>query len=163
MMEDDLSPMRTMVQKLRMLKGAVKEWEKNQKTRDSAELVSNEFDIARILIDFPAGICDEEIRDKLKCLSESQFSILKRKEETAHQKSRLKWNECGDNNTKFYHQFANARRIHNHIWDLQTEDGSVIYKQGDLEKEAFAYFNSVYKKQENLSIVAQMELIMKYP
>ena len=71
MMEDDLSPMRTMVQKLRMLKSAVKEWEKNQKIRDSADLVSIEFDIARILIDFTAGICDLEIRDKLKCLSES--------------------------------------------------------------------------------------------
>ena len=124
----------------------MKNWEKIQKARDSEELVTIEFDIAKILIDFPAGICDEEVSVQLKCLSESQISILKRKEETAHQKSRLKWNESGDSNTKFYHQFANARRIHNHIWDLQAEDGSVIYKQGDLEIEAFTYFNSVYKK-----------------
>ena len=161
--DDDLSPMRILVQKLRILKAAVKNWEKIQKARDSEELVTIEFDIAKILIDFPAGICDEEVSVQLKCLSESQISILKRKEETAHQKSRLKWNESGDSNTKFYHQFANARRIHNHIWDLQAEDGSVICKQGDLEIEAFTYFNSVYKKEENLSIVAQMELIMKYP
>ena len=126
--DDDLSPMRILVQKLRILKAAVKNWEKIQKARDSEELVTIEFDIAKILIDFPAGICDEEVSVQLKCLSESQISILKRIEETTHQKSRLKWNESGDSNTKFYHHFTDARRIHNHIWDLQAEDGSVICK-----------------------------------
>ena len=106
-------------------------------------LVAIESDIAKIMIDFPAGICDEEVNAQLKSLAESQESILKRKEEMAHQKSRLNWIESGDYNTKFYHQYANSRRIHNHIWDLQVEDGSVICKQGDLEIEAFTYFNSV--------------------
>ena len=99
----------------------------------------------------------------MTCLTKSQQSILNRKEETAQQKSRINWIASGDSNTKFYHQYANARRIHNHIWDILVEDGTVLYKQGDLEEEAYTYFNSVFKKQENLSIVAQMELIMKYP
>ena len=88
----------------------------------------------------------------------SQNTILKRKEETSFQKSRLKWIESGDRNTKYYHQFANHRRIHNHIWDLQAVDGTTITKQGDLEKEAYAY-----KAQGDLSIISQLELIQKYP
>ena len=93
----------------------------------------------------------------------SRNNILKRKEETSFQKSRLKWIESGDRNTKYYHQFANHRRIHNHIWDLQTMDGTTIAKQGDLEKEAYAYFKNAYKAQGDLSIISQLELIQKYP
>ena len=126
-------------------------------------MVDIESDIANILIDYPAGISDEGVNAQLICLTNAQNTILRRREETAFQKSRLKWIASGDSNTKYYHQFANSRRIHNKIWDLQVEDGSVVYKQEDLEKEAFTYFNSVYKKQDNLTIVAQMELIRRYP
>ena len=143
---EDLSPKRLLVLKLRLLKVAVKNWERIQKNQDMEELVTIESDIANIMIDFPAGISDEDVSAQLKFLSQSQASILKRKEETAHQKSRIKWIESGDCNTKFYHQYANARRVHNHIWDILVEDGSVLTKQGDLEIEAFSYFNSVYKK-----------------
>ena len=147
------------VLKLRLLKTEVKNWEKSQKMRDSEELVTIESNIASIMTDFPVGICDEMVYDQLKCLHTAHRSILQRIEETAHQKSRLKWNESGDSNTKFYHQFANARRIHNHIWDLQAEDGSVICKQGDLEIEAFTYFNSFIRNRKTCLLLHRWNLL----
>ena len=162
-MEEGLSPMRTFVQKLKLLKAGVISWEKQQKARDLEDLEAIESDIAAILLGNPSGISSARERVQLARLIVSQYTILKRKEETSFQKSRLKWIESGDRNTKYYHQFANHRRIHNHIWDLQAVDGTTIAKQGDLEKEAYAYFKNAYKAQGDLSIISQLELIQKYP
>ena len=148
----DLSPMRTFGLKLRLLKAEVKSWERLQRKRDSEEMNAIETNIAQILIDYPAGIDDDMVLTHLKNLTQQQSFILKRREESAHQKSRIQWIESGDSNTRYYHQFANSRRLHNHIWDIQGVDGSILYKQGDLEEEAVTYFKSVYCRQENLPI-----------
>ena len=157
--EDGLSPMKMLVQKLKLLKDGVISWEKQQKERDLAELVATEGSMVGILF----GICSEVDRSQMARLIDKHLTILKRKEETLFQISRLKWIESGDRNTKFYHQFANFRRIHNHIWDIQAEDATILAKQGKIEMAAFSYFKSSYKAQGDLSIISQMDLIQKYP
>ena len=41
----------------------------------------------------------------------------------ARQKSRAIWLTCGDDNTSFFHKFANHRKNINSIWKIEGDDG----------------------------------------
>ncbi|KAM6569714.1 hypothetical protein CsatB_017699 [Cannabis sativa] len=62
---------------------------------------------------------------------ESQLSDLLEKEEIFwQQRSRIQWLKAGDQNTKFFHQYANTRRQNNAIPGLTNEAG-VLCSDGD--------------------------------
>ena len=45
------------------------------------------------------------------------------------QRARMQWLAEGDNNTKFFHKKASARKAKNHILELQRADGSMTSDQ----------------------------------
>lgn len=57
------------------------------------------------------------------------------------QKSRAKWIELGDRNTKYFHGVATIRRRRNHISTLQNDQGVWVNEPHCLEILATNYFN----------------------
>jgi hypothetical protein len=50
------------------------------------------------------------------------------------QKSRALWIQAGDNNTKYFQQFANLRRNQNSIWEIKDEEGRRVNSFQDKMK-----------------------------
>ena len=62
-----------------------------------------------------------ERKMKVRCLETKQSIILKHKEETLHQKSRAIWLREGDCNSKYFHNYANHRRLSNSVWEIASD------------------------------------------
>jgi len=82
---------------------------------------------------------EEEIY--IKNLEHSRNKYLKENEELWRQRSRAIWIKSGDQNTKFFHNFANYRRNRKFVWEIRYEMGTLHSGQEDLKAEAVKYFN----------------------
>jgi hypothetical protein len=80
-----------------------------------------------------------------------------------HPMLRLNWLASGDRNTKFFHAYANSRKLINSIWDITKEDGSVINGNHELHKEVVGFFQNTFKAHENLFITDQLVVLRNYP
>jgi hypothetical protein len=68
-------------------------------------------------------------------LESSHNILLEKEEKTWRLKSQALWLQVGDNNTKFFHQYANFRKKLNTIWEIKASNGSMV-----------SYFNDKAKK-----------------
>jgi hypothetical protein len=50
-----------------------------------------------------------------------EHGYLKEKEELWRQRSRAIWIQSGDQNTKFFHHFANYRRNCKYVWEIRDD------------------------------------------
>lgn len=66
------------------------------------------------------GLTDDERKDRSH-IKEEFIKITGHQEIYWRQKARLKWLKEGDNNTKFFHSFANGCRTNNHISALEID------------------------------------------
>jgi hypothetical protein len=84
-------------------------------------------------------------------------------EEHWRQKSRAIWLKSGDQNTKYFHKFASAKRNQKHIWEIWDELGQEHRGQEALKAEANRYFKNLFSKDSYISPVDQMELARLFP
>jgi hypothetical protein len=59
--------------------------------------------------------------------------------------SRAIWIHSGDQNTKFFHNYANHSRIRKHVWEITDENGYTHSGQGDIKEEVVQYFKKKFK------------------
>lgn len=83
-------------------------------------------------------------------------------EESWRLKSRALWLKAGDNNTRYFQNYANQRRLNNSIWDL-TIDGSTICDQISLKVAALNHFKDVFTLKEKPGMLCQLETVLKFP
>lgn len=67
------------------------------------------------------------------------------------QKSRSKWLEFGDRNTRYFHGVATIRRRRNHVKSIQNEHGVWLEDSEELETNATRYFQELFASQGNHS------------
>jgi hypothetical protein len=99
----------------------------------------------------------------LKNLEQSRNKYLKEKEELWRQRSRAIWIKSGDQNTKFFHNFANFRRNHKFVWEIRDELGILHSGQEDLKAEATKYFNFFFKEQDPPPTVIRSKWLVSSP
>jgi hypothetical protein len=68
-------------------------------------------------------------------------------EEHWRQRSRALWLKSGDQNSKYFHQFANFRRNHKHIWEVRDDEGKVHFGQEALKTEATRFYKSFFEEK----------------
>lgn len=69
----------------------------------------------------------------------------------------------GDNNTKFFHRFANFRKKHNSIWDLKNVEVQWVSNQLEQEKETIVHFSILFKDLGSSIIASQLEVVKHFP
>lgn len=75
-------------------------------------------------------------------------TILQQEEVLWFQKSREKWIELGDRNTKYFHTSTVIRRRKNRIEALKDDDGRWIVDSSDLEKLVVEYYKRLYSVED---------------
>jgi hypothetical protein len=72
------------------------------------------------------GSLTVDLYHRLSLLEEERNKFLLDEEESWRQKSRAIWIKSGDNNTKFFHNFASYERNKKHLWDI-TDDARRVH------------------------------------
>ncbi|KAK2369528.1 hypothetical protein QL285_082657 [Trifolium repens] len=109
-------------EKLKLLKGAIKEWNKLEfgKMEESIRnLISciRELDIRGE----QGGLTSSEVEERKKLFGEL-WRLLKSKDVLARQRSRVKWLKEGDTNSKYFHGCIKSRQRRNNISCLKVRD-----------------------------------------
>ena len=88
------------------------------------ELSEIDMEIDFLLTSSPSCILNEEGMNLLLVLKGCKEKFIAHELLSWQLKSRTKWAELGDANTKYFHSIALAHRNHNSIRDMQDEDDS---------------------------------------
>ena len=129
---------------IKRLKVHIKEWSIAKRNRDEAELKSIEAELLLIYEGEGGGFSSLDSKEVLTRLEGRRISLLLEKEEAWRLKSRALGLECGDDNTKFFHAYAQGRKAANTIWSLQDEEGIHV----DFEAKArcgLIHFQKLFK------------------
>lgn len=98
----------------------------------------------KVIIDlFREKTDDQSIREYLKARDKLN-EILMHEELYWKQRAKLLWLKEGDNNARFFHSFASARRKANRITCLVTDEGVRLEKSEDMGKLIKEYYQRVF-------------------
>eukprot|EP00253_Pinus_taeda_P023577 PITA_23577 len=132
-------------QNLNELKRLSKIWAQNKRRRDDQTLREVEIEI----VDFESNLGglynSNEHKDRISSQYADRGEILKDSEESWRLRSRAIWMLEGDDNTKFYHKFANGRKAINTIWELPNEQGHPLNTFPQLAALASSHFKQIYR------------------
>lgn len=95
----------------------------------------------------------------LKSLEQERTKILLETEEQWHQRSRAIWLHSGDQNTKFFHNYASFRRNSKFLWELKDEEGQTHSGQENLKKSSFHHFKDFYKDRTGPPVRDQVKVV----
>uniref|UniRef100_A0A803PYN2 Uncharacterized protein n=1 Tax=Cannabis sativa TaxID=3483 RepID=A0A803PYN2_CANSA len=70
--------------------------------------------------------------------------LLANEEEYWHQRSRVDWLQCGDQNTKFFHAHASSRKAKKSIKALINDQGVTVSSKPDLTKVICSYYDTLF-------------------
>ncbi|XP_058786822.1 uncharacterized protein LOC131661328 [Vicia villosa] len=132
-------------EKLRILKDKLRWWNIN---------VFGRFDLAveenvRILNEGDVDMGEDDVEDSFEMIerkkraSKDFWLNLKIKENMLIQKSRLKWLNDGDTNSKFFHGVMKARRTRNFIGSL-VKEGEIINSVSEIKEEVKIHFEKKF-------------------
>ncbi|XP_071714126.1 uncharacterized protein [Rutidosis leptorrhynchoides] len=124
--------------KLKSLKGSIKEWvkEKRISLKSRASIILEMLAIIENKIDSGAAI-DSDYSERLELLHELG-NIQNMEDKDVIQKSKIKWNVEGDENTKYFHGMLKHRRSKQKIQGLSLN--GVWVMEPSLIKNAFKEF-----------------------
>jgi hypothetical protein len=145
----ELGCQRRLVWKLKELKRKTKEWAKQREGNIQKRMVSLESQIKDTFLNFVDDYSQLDKEILLGNLEMERNKLLKINEEKWRQRSRAIWINSGDRNTKFFHHFANHRRIHKHIWEINDEEGNGHSGQNAIKEATTQYFKNFFKARSD--------------
>ena len=132
-------------EKLRSLKGEIKEWKKDDIGEVRKGINKALEEINRIdELDDAVGVGEAEISKRKELMAEF-WKLSNHNESILWQRSRCKWVMEGDRNTKYFHACINKRRVRNQLSGVKI--GDVWVEDPIRVKEGVAgFFESRYKE-----------------
>ena len=73
-------------------------------------------------------------------LESRKRTILCDREKEAHQKSRVLWLVCGDDNTPFFHKSVAHMKNINSIWKIRDDAGNLVEGSEAIAKAMIQHF-----------------------
>ncbi|KAL7227211.1 hypothetical protein ACSBR1_022135 [Camellia fascicularis] len=86
---------------------------------------------------------DDNLRTQLHVKVDLEL-LLAREEMFYHQRSRIRWLNFGDKNTNFFHASMIQRRQRNQILQLQTEDGTWLSSNTEINHHMHGFFTNLF-------------------
>jgi hypothetical protein len=71
--------------------------------------------------------------------------------------------EGRDENTKYFHHFANNRKCHNTIWSIDKSDGTKATSFEDIAKKALHTLNLYSKQTPGLTLTPSSKWLVSSP
>ena len=131
--------------KLREIKKSIKNWHQLVSARDFCNIPHLEEEIESLEKRLQAKVQDDNIRKLVLDKKASLWSLYKLEEQAWQQKTRIKWLQMGDRNTKFFHIMASHRRNVNTINKLVIH-GSEVVNLGVLKSVIADHFESHFNQ-----------------
>ena len=100
---------------------------------------------------------------KEKELMTKQEDILAKEETFWRQKSREKWLEEGDRNTKFFHNSVIQNKNLRNITHLKSVEGNMVSDPLKISEELINYFNDCLNNYETSNHSSQLEILQNIP
>ncbi len=148
---------------LKRMKAASKLWslQKKLKEEETLENVNSELS----LLEDPGGngYGTIESRARLQELEMERRRILQLREESWRLKSRAIWLQAGDDNTKFFQNYAKGRKNSNTIWEMKKANGELARSFEDLASLGVNYFKNLFKALEEVSIAKVIRVVQFFP
>eukprot|EP00253_Pinus_taeda_P033361 PITA_33361 len=148
---------------LRRLKKATIEWAKARKKAQNEELSlidANLRDLEEPEVD---GYINQESKERIMNLEKQRSKILLEREEEWRQKSRAIWLKAGDENTKFFHNYAKGRKSANTIWKLKDQNGREASSFEDLSRMGKAHFQNLFTAQGGITLAEIIRTTQCFP
>uniref|UniRef100_A0A2N9F7C8 Reverse transcriptase domain-containing protein n=1 Tax=Fagus sylvatica TaxID=28930 RepID=A0A2N9F7C8_FAGSY len=141
------TPSFVLAQKLKALKGDLKEWNRLEFgdvgiKRQQLECELQAYDEKESL----SSLSPEEHILREVCKAELE-RVAQLEEVSWRQKSRSLWLKEGDNNTKFFHKMANSHRRYNYM-DKVEVDGVVFEEESEIREKVVHFYESLYQEAE---------------
>ena len=137
--------------KLREIKMAIKKWYRLEGARDSTKISHLEEEIDKLEKRKQDGLQEEDIRRIVLDKKTLLWSLYRAEEQAWQQKSRVKWLQEEDRNTKFFHLMASLRRKVNYIDKLLVYD-KFVDKLGELKRVIVEHFKSHFNKKHTMRL-----------
>lgn len=96
-------------------------------------------------------------------MENQKAKILKEREETIRLRSRALWIQAGDENTKFFHNFAKCRKVSNTIWKLPSPDGDIADNFNKLAHLGTTHFRNLYKCPREVNLLDIINVANHFP
>eukprot|EP01018_Ginkgo_biloba_P027293 Gb_33895 [translate_table: standard] len=148
---------------LKRLKLVVIKWVAQKKLKDEQDLVIIENQLEdwyRVcLVNFP----DEDIKEGVSLLEKRKRKLLEEEKSVWRLKIKALWKAKGNDNTQFFHNFANHRKNVNIIWKDANKEGAVVSGFEDLSKVGTEHFKSTYKEDNRASIAEVIQRTSFFP
>jgi hypothetical protein len=141
---------------LKDLKTCTKCWAKESKNWEIKLLENLEGNIKQHLLLLSDGSILPEVESNLIKLEFERNKHLKAQEDLWRLRSRAIWVQSGDQNTNFFHHFANHMRNSKHIWEIRDVNGTVHNGQEAIIAEVENYFKIFFKPLDNSPTAEQV-------
>lgn len=146
LLKSDLSPFMTFREKVASPRKVAKDWQHQKRKMDKQELADIQKELDNVLNAADPNNLSLDIKGLIRNLEKRKQILLEKEEASWRLKSRAIWLKYGDRNTRFFHNFASARREKNSIWRISNGEGGFFYS--DISNEATRFFQNQYKRKE---------------
>eukprot|EP00253_Pinus_taeda_P005878 PITA_05878 len=146
--------------KISRLKKYAKEWQHQKIIRDRQELIHIQKALDAISSSSPHMMSFDK-RTSIRALEKRRNHLLSIEEATWRLKSRALWLKDGDHNTKFFQNFANARKRKNAIWKIDDGKGGLFHSQEGISYEASRVFKEEYKRVQTNAMIWEHHNFLK--
>eukprot|EP00253_Pinus_taeda_P030096 PITA_30096 len=114
-------------------------------TKETAQLSSVEEELRSLIDERNLGFISGKDKTRLIELENQRTNLLRQREESLRLRSRAIWLKAGDENSRFFHNFAKGRKVANTIWNLPLLEGGLANSFNKLSQLGTSHFRSLYR------------------
>eukprot|EP00253_Pinus_taeda_P006660 PITA_06660 len=154
---------RGFVKNLTELKHIMINWANDKKIREDVQLTTVEEELQALLDERNLGFIAQEDKARLVELENQKNNILKNREESIRLRSRATWLKAGDENSRFFHNYAKGRKVSNSIWNLPLPEGGLADSFNKISQLGTAHFRGIYKSPAGINLAEIINVASHFP
>eukprot|EP00253_Pinus_taeda_P029832 PITA_29832 len=131
--------------------------------RDNSSLLHIESELYSLLDERGLAFATTEQKSCLVELESQKSQILKDREESLHLRSRAIWLKAGDDNTRFFHNYAKGKKVTNTIWSMPIPKGGEVDTFRKLSHLGSSHFRNLYKDPPSSTIIDIIQIAGNFP